>query len=790
MLLSVSASTDLIDSSVSDPSQSHASRPSASFRYLLLILITVFGGVLRFTFLDRPGIWGDEGLTFGRVYGTFGTLLQRLSDAGFAPLHYELLWLIGQHFKLTPIVMRFVPAVAGTLMIPAMYWLTRELLGRRERHRHIALLVALLTACNAFLLNYSRDAKMYSPFWLFAALNVASLLWWLHSRRGPAFWAWVSSGAAMIGFDALGAITLAIELLIVLTASRPRWPSIPKASIALLCGIVIWLVTIGPIVLIVLWSEGVFPPSWRPWVIASVVVGVGNLLRLAILLFLRPERSTPTERSLIRPMIGWLNDRFAFPPLLLFLLGVVMIAAGPIGYYIEFNKFITRVDDRGWTATGIEWVGRYNRGRTAPELIASTASSYLTAWEWPRDTDVTRISIRTYRLLSSAVIAIAVLLALGLLPWRRTWNRSGRASSALHENFRHTTGEFRAAFWMTAWIVLPAYGFYCVSFPYPNYVSPTQWLRSGAMFLESHRWVVILIALFIGVWIWMSAGRWRARLVNGTRAVAVAVAVFGLAHLIHHEYPALDEMLAKNSAGWRTHDSVWMARYLAVVLPPVLIIVASLLWRLPTKTLRTAAIAFVVVVNLSQHAARLFAGSEPPTESLAQDFVDSHAGHTTIESGGKEKTVTTRTYYTLAVQNSSGFDPGTAAVSTPVFRYYITQASNEPPDPIPWHRPLNGYRPLPSTWAGVDFARFIADDVHRSPSLERFVTWQKLQPGELDLTDRPLDLLEPEWRLVNQEDFTARDHWRWIDLSIYRRRVYVRDSSDNSPVPPATTQHH
>src|SRR5689334_12565636 len=102
-------------------------------------------------------------------------MLDLVSFAGFAPLHYELYWWIGHHVaKLTPIVMRLVPAISGTLMVPAVYFLARQLVSIRT-----ALVAALLATVSAYLLVYSRDAKMYMPFWLMCTLSMGCFVWWL-----------------------------------------------------------------------------------------------------------------------------------------------------------------------------------------------------------------------------------------------------------------------------------------------------------------------------------------------------------------------------------------------------------------------------------------------------------------------------------------------------------------------------------------------------------------------------------------------------------------------------------
>src|SRR5688500_377486 len=92
-----------------------------------LLAVTVFGGVLRFAYLHRPTFWIDEAFTYWRVSGDYGHLREILREGGFTPLHYQIYWVLGQFTELTPFVMRLVPAVCGTLMVPAMYFLARQL---------------------------------------------------------------------------------------------------------------------------------------------------------------------------------------------------------------------------------------------------------------------------------------------------------------------------------------------------------------------------------------------------------------------------------------------------------------------------------------------------------------------------------------------------------------------------------------------------------------------------------------------------------------------------------------
>src|SRR5688572_30829275 len=267
---------------------------------LFIVLgLTMLGGVLRFMLIDRPPLWGDDGFTFMGVCGTFQQMLVALQDWGFAPLHYELLWWIGQQTPLTPLMMRLAPAIAGTLMVPAMYWLARELTSRK-----VALVAALFAATSAYLLNYSRDAKMYMSFWLMCTVNFAALLWWLRARNGVAWWSWVASGVAMLGLNMIGGFVLVIELLAVLLTRDARWRSVGQSLAAI---------------------------GWAPVLIYNA----------------------PYTRLFMR---------FRWPPLVLFVLGFAVMMIGPIGYYGYFNRYVEKIEDRfgGLHTGGLGWINSYN----------------------------------------------------------------------------------------------------------------------------------------------------------------------------------------------------------------------------------------------------------------------------------------------------------------------------------------------------------------------------------------------------------------------------------------------
>jgi len=752
-------------------------RDSCLLHFALLVAITTLGGVLRFICLDRPSIWGDEAATFGRASGTFYELMERLQVAGFAPVHYELVWWIGQHTILTPFVMRLVPAITGTLMIPAMYWLAAQLIGRRA-----ALLTALLTATSAFLLNYSRDAKMYSPFWLFATVNVAALLWWLRVRTPLSWCLWIASGTAMVGFDALGWITIAIELLIVLSGRKANWLSLPRLALLLICSIIVWSLTLGVVVSSILIAAHGIADTAKTIAMAVIAVAflrVGWLLvgfwlkrrhkRLAASAGQDHEgppapdaRSAkffrwPTERWLVRPWIARRMGAFRWPPIALFVFGLLIMLAGPFGYYYDFNRFLERVDDRGWNGTGIQWVQPYNAGRSGPSLVGFTASAFLTSWEWPQPADEQAIAPRTLRLLMTGTLSIAAALALGLLPF--PWARRLNPLPAI--------GGWRCALWLSLWLALPPYAFYCVSIK--NHVGPQSWLIFARDFVHGSLWISVCIGVLAAAWFWVAGSNWRQRFARALQFLMIICVTLLLIQAIYLVYPKIDAALSARSEGWRQHGSVWMPRYIAVILPSVLIIATALLWRLPTRPLRWGAVTLFVIVNLAVYGARVFAGTEQPTALMAHDILDSQKA----DNGDGSL----RAYFQPSMQ-TAGAEPGSVSLRSPAMRYYITILSprtTSPPNEV--LESQMRYRIWPGRMMLLSFTGNIINEVRRSPRLRTFIVWERIEPREIDLTDKPLDALEPDWRLASEQTFAVRDHWRWKDTCVLRRRVYVRTAS-------------
>jgi hypothetical protein len=147
---------------------------------------TAIGGLLRFVALGAiPNIInGDEGLhgiwalDTGEAYGQLTTPFGAMDGLGilYLSVKQQLFDILGQN----PFALRLLPAIAGTLALPANYLLARRLLGPRAA----VITVALLVAAHAHV-HFSRTAAV---LYIYTTLFLPLALYLLISafeRRSP-----------------------------------------------------------------------------------------------------------------------------------------------------------------------------------------------------------------------------------------------------------------------------------------------------------------------------------------------------------------------------------------------------------------------------------------------------------------------------------------------------------------------------------------------------------------------------------------------------------------------------
>ncbi|HEY0534859.1 MAG TPA: glycosyltransferase family 39 protein [Actinoplanes sp.] len=175
-----------------------------------LVLISALGALLR-VFPVR-GIWLDEAISVAQARLPYPTMLHQLMYGDLhPPLWGSVLWADVRIFGYSPLALRIPSIVAGTLCIPLLYLLGRELFDRRT-----GIAAAVLLAAAPLAVWYSGEARMYAFYLLFA---IVALLGQARAiRRGDrAGWVlFVAGSAALIYTHYFSVLQLAAQHLVFL----------------------------------------------------------------------------------------------------------------------------------------------------------------------------------------------------------------------------------------------------------------------------------------------------------------------------------------------------------------------------------------------------------------------------------------------------------------------------------------------------------------------------------------------------------------------------------------------
>ena len=207
-----------------------------------LTAITATALVVRL--LPTRGIWLDEATSITQAQMPLGKLLDSLRTTDVhPPLHHVILWVLAHVAGTSELVMRAPSIIAGTILVPVLYALGRELYDERA-----GLLAAAMGAFAPFLVWYSQEARMYGLFMLFASLAMLGQLRAVRSNRARD---WALYGAATVllvwtqYFSFLFVLTQQAIFLIagwrMRKAGTPLWPLAKR-----------WLITCGLIALALL----------------------------------------------------------------------------------------------------------------------------------------------------------------------------------------------------------------------------------------------------------------------------------------------------------------------------------------------------------------------------------------------------------------------------------------------------------------------------------------------------------------------------------------------------------
>jgi mannosyltransferase len=198
---------------------------------LPLVVITAFGGALRFGWLDHQSYWFDDAVTVQLVHKSLAGMLEAIpSTESTPPLYYVLAWGWSRIFGTDEVGLRALSAVLGTATIPIAYAVGRFFVSRRT-----GLFAAALVACSPLLVWYSQEARSYA---LLAFLSVLSVLAFGHAvyrptARSLSGWAAVSCLALATHYFAVFLVgTEALWLLLAHRRQLAVWAAVTVPAIA------------------------------------------------------------------------------------------------------------------------------------------------------------------------------------------------------------------------------------------------------------------------------------------------------------------------------------------------------------------------------------------------------------------------------------------------------------------------------------------------------------------------------------------------------------------------------
>jgi 4-amino-4-deoxy-L-arabinose transferase-like glycosyltransferase len=143
-------------------------RSLAIWTALALTCLTAVALGLRLYALDARSLWLDEILTSqpAHLRGPADVITWSQAAINQMPFFYMFTWFFG-HWGDSGVILRLPPAIFGTLLVPAIYLLARDLFGVRA-----GLVAALMGAVLPFAVWYSQEARNYSLLMLMTTLQM------------------------------------------------------------------------------------------------------------------------------------------------------------------------------------------------------------------------------------------------------------------------------------------------------------------------------------------------------------------------------------------------------------------------------------------------------------------------------------------------------------------------------------------------------------------------------------------------------------------------------------------
>ena len=184
--------------------------PDTSHNTALLILAGLILAGLALRLAVPRGIWLDEAISIHQARLSLHDLFRNLYNGDRQPPLYHLtLWLTIRAFGHGEFAVRLPSLIAGTLVVPALYELGRELYDRRT-----GLIAAAFAAVSPVLIWYSQEVRMYEFVALFGLLALLTQLRAIRNGTMLNWAAYILATAALLWSHYFGLLLIAVQQLV------------------------------------------------------------------------------------------------------------------------------------------------------------------------------------------------------------------------------------------------------------------------------------------------------------------------------------------------------------------------------------------------------------------------------------------------------------------------------------------------------------------------------------------------------------------------------------------------
>jgi 4-amino-4-deoxy-L-arabinose transferase-like glycosyltransferase len=188
---------------------------SASRKWAWLVLAIILAGcVARAWNFHKQDLWTDEFVSYWIVEdgGARSALLRNNHYSTTQPLYFLILDRSVRLFGKNEFALRLPSIAFGCLFLPVVYWLFKELAGRKA-----AALALFLAALNPVLIYFGREARPYSMCLFLSACSFLAFVRWIRAPESKSLaLLWLAATVALVYTHGIFGLALVVQNVIVL----------------------------------------------------------------------------------------------------------------------------------------------------------------------------------------------------------------------------------------------------------------------------------------------------------------------------------------------------------------------------------------------------------------------------------------------------------------------------------------------------------------------------------------------------------------------------------------------